>query len=173
MDKSEVRPLVQATLEKLLGPVHNIVVEIQWRSRFTSRAGDAQYKLRPYPHGVIRLSLPIWELADNSERYQTVIHETCHIVQKYLWPMSKAHGYEWQRLMRKCGLEPRRCHNVNTAPLKRRRQGEKFVIRCACREHTLGVVQTKWVKDGKKRYRCRLCRQELKYENITQKLSVG
>ncbi len=176
MEKHEVRPLVQATLEKLLGP-NNVVVEIQWKSRFTARAGDATYKLRPCPHGVIRLSLPIWELADDSERYQTVVHETCHVVQMYLHKPGEwtggPHGYKWQQLMRKCGVKPERCHKVNTAPLKRRRHGEKFVIKCGCREHTLGVIQTKWVKERKKRYRCRLCGQELKYENITQKLLVG
>lgn len=170
MKREEVRQLVTETLAHL--GHSNLTINIEWKSRFTRRFGDAQYKRTPYPHGIIRFSIPLWERATDEERRQVVIHELCHVVQaaehKQGTFSGGPHGYEWKRLMYKCGVKPERCHKIDRAGLRRKNVGQQFVIRCGCQVHTLGPVQTKRVKEGTKRYRCVKCKQELTYENVVK-----
>jgi predicted SprT family Zn-dependent metalloprotease len=147
-------------------------VTIIWRPRFTARMGDAcwaptmyKYEKMPTP-GVIRFSVPLWDRATEDERYQCVVHEVCHIVQyreaelnDTLWLRRRGrrkvqpHGREWKALMRKCGLKPERCHNVNTDGVSRKTEATY----CNCSEpHLVTPQKLRKIQRGAKYY-CKKC----------------
>ncbi len=135
----------------------NLSVRIEWNERFTARMGDASYRIAAGPR--IRLSSPLWPLAGEAERRETVIHEICHIVAFHESFLSgkriKAHGSEWKSKMRACGLEPLRCHkiDVSKAPGSRR----KMKIYCACDSpHMVSAKKYNKVLCGIN-YKCKQC----------------
>lgn len=122
---------------------------IDWKSKFTSRMGDALYATngqrvrrsseRFRIDGTIcraRFSIPLWLRATEEERRQTVIHEVCHLVAAHEAHLagrkvSSAHGHEWKAVMRRAGVTPKRCHSVSTKGL-----GKKTIpAKCRCGEH--------------------------------------
>lgn len=94
---------------------------LTWSSRLTSTGGTGGYSLY-INKGRIKLSSVLWKHATQADRIKLVIHEACHVVQRYLYPYSKPHGHEWKRLMRRCGLTPERCHSINTSACNYKRQ---------------------------------------------------
>lgn len=72
--------------------VHKI--DFEFNASFTSRLGDAKWD-RKRKRGRIRLSTPLWERASEKDRYETVIHEACHVIVGFVYPYRvSAHGNE-------------------------------------------------------------------------------
>jgi SprT protein len=151
------------------------VLRIEWNSRFTRRLGEAQYSYlqkRPdvfnmsgksEPTAAVRLSVPLWERASEADRHETVVHEVCHLVdchEAFLAnrPNGKPHGVMWQRLMRRCGVEPRTYHNVDRTGLKRRQR--RYPATCGCREVLLSGVRVSRMRRGAE-YRCTKCGKKI------------
>ena len=97
-------------------------VSVTFNDRFTGRAGDANYgKMR------IRLSTPLWPRMTEQDRYTTIVHEACHIIVRHERQLKgwspyfgvTAHGIEWKQAMRKCGLNPTRCHKIDRTGIHR------------------------------------------------------
>lgn len=145
---------------------------VDWKSRFTSRMGDALYatngsrvrrsseKFRV--NGTVcrmRLSIPLWTRATETERENTVIHEICHLVAAHEAHLhgtnvSSAHGYEWKSVMCRAGVTPKRCHNVSNKGLSSRR---RIPAKCACKDHELTPLVAGRILGGAK-YTCRGCK---------------
>ncbi len=88
------------------------MIRVRWNKRFIRKFADAMFGKSP-PRGIIRLSPRIWERATETERRETIIHETCHVVAFHLHGIEiKPHGAEWKEAMANCGVEPVRCHNI-------------------------------------------------------------
>lgn len=97
----------------------------------------------------------------------TVPHEVCHVVQRQLYPTSKAHGYEWTRLMLLLGLSPSRCHSYNTTPARQRSPMKRpYVYTCACDTHAMTQIVHRRIQSGRE-YVCRNCRQELVFSHYS------
>jgi len=97
-------------------------ITVEWNSRFTRRMGDALYSPITF-QAKIRLSTPLWPRATEQDRFETVVHETCHVIVKYRFnPLIKDHGPEWKEAMRNCGVEPLRLHSVDRTGLARRQR---------------------------------------------------
>lgn len=126
--KEQVEKWVQQTLTKLRFGF--LKLRIEWKDSFTARMGDANSVLLR-----VRFSVPLWSRASERERYETVVHEVCHIVAgvKHHHRV-KPHGAEWRALMREAGVEPRRCHNVDRTDLTRR--AERINISCPSCDQT-------------------------------------
>lgn len=156
---------------------------IEWNDRFKRRAADACYKRNSIHR--IRLSTWLWPLKTIEERRETAIHEAAHVAAPYLAlkrrgafqnPLNDmpgsvqfirtpkiGHGYEWKRLMRQAGLQPKRCHNIDTYGLgisKRRGPRKKIhvlVKGCACPDGlVVGPTVAQRLKRGVQ-YSCRKC----------------
>lgn len=111
----ECRELVRWAFKRMGHPYLCDKINISFNKRFTRRMGDASFITKQ-----IRLSgSELWARATPEQRRQTIIHEACHIVQALLSPSERPHGPVWRQLMVKCGLEPKRCHSVSRAGLKR------------------------------------------------------
>jgi SprT protein len=134
-------------------------LKIRFSKRMTASMGRA--KFTPRPHGyeaLVTLSTPLWERSNEEERRTTVIHEVCHIVACHeAWaavlPPPKAHGPQWQALMRACGVEPERTHHVNVAGLGRR----QFLAVCSCKDHAVTEAFHSKLVQGTKA-RCTICK---------------
>ena len=93
---------------------------------------------------------------------ETVPHEVAHFVVDQLWGLRRvrAHGAEWQSVMRALGAEPRAtaCYDLTGLPVRRQR---RFAYRCACNTHQLTTCRHNRVQRGQARYHCRQCGQPL------------
>lgn len=152
---SEILDLVRETLFKLGCGGLSGIVKVEWNSRFVWRMGDAQYK--PVPR--IRLSTPLWPLATEAQRRETVIHEVCHVVDRHLSSVDLTyrrdghHGRSWRLLMLKCGEAGTRCHTVKRPP-EMRRKTQQIEMSCGCR-----VFLYTPAKAG--RYFCKTCKNKI------------
>ena len=132
-------------------------VRVEFNSRFTSRMGDATPSKKR-----IRLSAPLWAKATDEQKHDTIVHEACHIAQYLKYPVDKKinppHGYIWKSLMVRAGVDPSRCHNVDTSELKRKRA--RHPARCKCQTHMISSIRYNRMKNGKL-YKCTKCNEPL------------
>jgi len=127
------------------------IVRWEWNDSFTARLGDADAQ-----KGLIRLSTPLWARATEQERKQVVKHEACHLItrQRYGWAVS-SHGPEWRATMRRCGLQPDRCHKVDRTDLVRR--APRYAVTCKCGANkSFAPTRFRRLLSGTQ-YRCKLC----------------
>jgi predicted SprT family Zn-dependent metalloprotease len=135
------------------------IVSVSFNDRFTSKGGDASWSKKR-----IRLSSPLWPRMSDKDRYQIIVHEACHIVafQKHGIYISP-HGKEWKQAMRQCGLNPDRCHSVDTTGLRRRMP--RYPFTCACQTHMISKIKRNRFFRGIM-YRCYHCHTQLFPEPI-------
>lgn len=148
----EIKKVVDKTLRKC--KCKNLIgkIKIEFNGRFTQRLGDARYNPKS-KKGEIRFSRPLWPRTDDTERYNTIVHEVCHIVTHKLHGYAaKAHGREWKDLMILCGVKPDRCHNV---PVDHRFQ-QRVSAWCECQEHLITKNKRTRIINGQL-YFCRTC----------------
>jgi SprT protein len=191
-DRVKVAEWARETLAKLgVGEMEDLLT-IKWSGRFTSRMGDAAYGYSAYAKRAyvdlkrrriskreaaqlaargeptqfrIRFSKKLWPRASEKERYETVVHEVCHLVAFHMAAMAskriKPHGPEWQSLMRECGAAPDRCHDIDNSDLRRKPKNRVHAT-CGCEKgHYLTPYKAGLVAAGYL-YTCRACRQSLK-----------
>ena len=132
-------------------------VSISFNDRFTRRLASANYHKRS-----IRLSTPLWERATPKERYETVVHEVCHIVCDSTGPGVSAHGWQWKKAMVVCGVAPERCHSIDRTGLKRTTKVYTSTCRCPGEGQNARIIKitlnmAKKIRAGI-RYSCRTCK---------------
>jgi SprT protein len=78
------------------------LIYFEFNDRLTSIWGRAHRDER-----IIELSTLLW-LGRPEKRYDTVVHEVCHIIvwEKY-GHSAKPHGKEWRRCMKRANLKPK------------------------------------------------------------------
>jgi predicted SprT family Zn-dependent metalloprotease len=132
---SQCQRVIDWTFDTLGCPELKKMTTLKFNRRFTARLGDAGRKLvemNTYRYTIRLSSSQLWSRATIKERYETIVHEACHIAQFYKWPKgTDAHGVEWKSLMRACGVKPTRCHTVDRTGLKRKTRRVK-VFGCTC-----------------------------------------
>jgi predicted SprT family Zn-dependent metalloprotease len=134
-----------------------------WNNRFTDKAGDA--KITSSGTGRIRLGSKVLALADEQTVIDTIVHETCHIIDLFINGRDNSgtdgHGPKWQELMKRCGVVPERYHCINTDCLRKR-----FEASCACKTHKITANSLTKMKRGVK-YRCLLCKTFLRCTQLS------
>ena len=135
-------------------------IRVEWSTRLTNAMGKA---FCPRVLGMpqrIKLSTQIWPRASHEERRQTTIHEVCHIIAYHEALLNNIrinpHGYEWEVLMRRCGVPPERCHEVNLLGIGNR----THVAKCACSEHAITTRIANAIRNGSSRH-CSRCKTTL------------
>ena len=128
------------------------------------RGNPATWQTQP----IVRLNEELLTNPDYFDRLlnKTLPHEICHIVQYQVFPGSKPHGWEWQRLMISLGLEPHRTHDMPVTPAKIHRR--PFIYTCACegKEFTLTRRLHEKVRNKAQRRYCPICRHTLIFSHI-------
>jgi SprT protein len=94
----------------------------------------------------------------------TVPHEVAHYIVHCLHGLHRVqpHGREWRAVMADFDADPSVTGDFDLTGIPARRQ-RRFRYRCACREHAVSTRRHNTVQQGRGRYECRLCRQELVY----------
>lgn len=78
------------------------MISFEFNNKLTSTWGKAHRDKK-----IIELSTLLW-LARPGDRYDTVVHEVCHIIVWYKYSSSaKSHGKEWRDCMRRAKVSPR------------------------------------------------------------------
>jgi SprT protein len=95
----------------------------------------------------------------------TVPHEVAHYVTDMLFGIRRVrpHGAEWQAVMRAFNADASRTADYDLSGIPVRMQ-RRFGYRCACLVHQLSTRRHNQVCRGAMRYFCRLCGEELRYE---------
>lgn len=117
---------------------------------------------KAYPRtNEIRLNLILMD-ENFTDFIKTVIpHELCHLWKQQLGLPGGPHGENWQRLMRRMGIdEPQRCHQYDTSRAGVRKM-RRFPYLCDCREYKMSATQHRRARQGTT-YRCRKCKAPLK-----------
>jgi SprT protein len=144
----------------------NLIVNVEFNNRFTRRLGDARVTQIVPGHyqGTIRLSAPLWMRATATERFETIVHECCHLVQRYTemsqgLVRSDSHGKFWQNLMKECGVKPTRCHKVDRTGLKRTVRRVRAYCACAQGHMITKNRRTKMMRGHS--YSCKRCSETI------------
>jgi SprT protein len=157
-DTVNVRALVCLTCTALGAPFLGSQIIIEWKTRFTSKLGDAAFRLLR-----VRFSVPLFRLASIDERRATIVHEVCHILNRELHGNAvQPHGDEWKLLMLLAGELPERCHVVDNSSLKRPAVRESAA--CACRTHSITRARANKMRAGR-HYSCTICKTRLAFAN--------
>jgi SprT protein len=81
-------------------------------------------------------------------------HELAHVLVFHHHPRySRAHGWEWAKMMRFIGQSATRCHSMEAVPA---RVGSQYEYKCACSTYHLSAVRHRRSVSGGK-YRCKKC----------------
>jgi SprT protein len=139
-------------------PLDRNSFEIQWNARMRSRAG-----LCIPGHARIELNPHLLKTGRVFE--EVLVHELCHLSVSRRWPRAQPHGSRWASLMRQCGFEPRRCHEL--VP-ERRYRHRRWEVPCPCRIHTVATVTFRRILGGT-RYRCTKCQGFLSHSEAFRK----
>jgi len=103
---------------------------------------------------------------------RTVPHEVAHLVtyrkyivgSSYAYRTVKPHGYEWQLVMAKLGVEDAtRCHSYDTSETKQKKNVTTYQYKCNCKTYEFTARRHNKVKASHAWYSCRLCRAKLVY----------
>ena len=103
-------------------------------------------------------------LQENEEAMvqEVVVHEVAHLVTSAMHgPAADPHGEEWKRVMRGLGAVPSTTHSFDVANAAVGRFVFKW--RCTCREAVFSERKHKRLMVGRSAFKCRLCKQRLRY----------
>ena len=173
-----VREYVNYVCDELGVPQVGKDIDIEWSNRMTRVMGCAKVLNLGYPVGDCRVrfrarvqfSSKIFELAGEKEQDETVVHEVCHVVARYIDNQLvtrqgfNGHGQFWASLMKKVGVPPTRYHCVNTTSLRKKVQ--RVNAYCLCEkpiEITLNRV-TKMMRGCA--YRCIKCKSLISLHGV-------
>lgn len=153
MTDNEIKQAIEACREKL---GITIPIFMEWNDRFTTKMGDACYYKY---YGRIRLSVKLFRRASEQDQRETVIHEVCHIAKEHLGYPGDHHGYWWKTLNYKCGIYPKRTHNVDTTGLSRKQ--DRYSVKCGCQNPpTITKNLLTRMRRGAA-YKCKACGQRI------------
>lgn len=168
-EKIQIGGLIQRKLCKI-GKSH---LKIQWsfNTSFTRRMGDAKPDL-DRSGGRLRFSTPLWPVASEAERTETVLHELAHILdfaengRRYNYGRRgrrtvERHGASFKRILISLGGTGDRTHNVNRDHVKRKQARWSFPCPGCQTPISFGkAMRTRWITRGQIR-QCRCCKTSL------------
>lgn len=153
------------TFDELNCPLSVDDIHVSFNKRFTRKLGVATYHpLKKFyapngwTHYKIQFSHKYWMKGTEEEKIETIVHETCHIVD-YFNRKTSDHGPIWQNLMIRCGFEPRACKSVSFEI------AEYKYAWCECRKHKITKNRYGRIRNGTNNYVCRHCKTYLTLNN--------
>jgi predicted SprT family Zn-dependent metalloprotease len=108
MTNKTIRELIRFACECNRCPKVANLIRFEWSNRMTVTMGSVEGVAGGYH---IKLSTKLFARVDEEDQRDTIIHETCHVIDGFLNNVGMSHGEGWRECMRRTGLEPRRCHN--------------------------------------------------------------
>lgn len=171
--KAEVIAIVQEfilTARKRFGDKVKTVPEVQFKTKGRT-AGWCRYDHFTGKHTIDINPILLNENKDEMLNV-TVPHEVAHCVVHQLydhsnrWSKPQPHGWEWQSVMRAFGLDPDRCHCMDTSTVEKlRNNGVTFAYKCNCQVHHVSQIKHTKMQRGQTRI-CKSCRGKLVFDNV-------
>lgn len=162
---NDIRDIVDMVCDECGEPDLAQQIWWEWNNRLTRTIARASYTKKRIQFS--RKVFPLYAKEENRQ-YKIVVHETCHLVAYYKFGIRiKPHGYEWQCLMRKCGVAPERCQPELPEARKFDRKQIRYKAYCECKTHFItGRVRANILR-GVNRV-CLSCGSRLKTTNIAE-----
>ena len=107
-------------------------IEIRYDLKSRRLAGEAIYNYGDRSRLIMRLNPIMWNYNKQHYIYDTVVHEWSHLVDVYFNGKSSHHGSNWQSIMRKAGVTPTRCHNMEIPKEVRVGRSAPPTTTCTC-----------------------------------------
>jgi predicted SprT family Zn-dependent metalloprotease len=132
-------------------------IQVRWNRRFTATLGRATFDTC-----LIELSSKMWNIVDDFEHRQVVVHEACHLFtrekmrQRGLAGYYPEHGVVWHQLMALCGYPAaaiRFEYTLDRLP--------KYLVHCRCRDHFVSPQMMGRIRRGDE-YRCKFCKSRIR-----------
>jgi predicted SprT family Zn-dependent metalloprotease len=155
MTNKTIRELIRFACECNDCPQVAKLIRFEWSNRMTTAMGNAKgCNATGY---LIKLSTKLFTRANEEEQRETVIHEVCHVVDRFVNKGRMSHGEGWKVAMRHTGLEPRRCHKVTTLV-------KRFIYACPndCFDYKLSTRMHNSINKGDLRI-CIKCRRDISF----------
>lgn len=129
---------------------------------FFQRSTTAGYVI-PRRDNVVYLNLELLKRNKDFFEKDTIPHEVAHLfADKIATFAERPHGKTWKKIMKNVfGIEPKRCHSLNTEGVGKRVKKYKYI--CKCQKHEMSSVAHKKMQAKKATYRCRKCYSTLTY----------
>jgi predicted SprT family Zn-dependent metalloprotease len=154
---AEVRKVVEDTCTHCGYATVASAITLAWSNRMTAAMGNAAYKRDG--SFTVKLSTPLFLRATVEERRQTVIHEVCHVLDKVVNKVRMSHGRSWKGMMRRAGVAPKRCHNVDNTGLRKARKSYRYACPHGHREYVLGPIRHRNMQQPyRRKYVCHVCK---------------
>lgn len=95
---------------------------------------------------------------------ETIPHEVAHYITDQVYGLRniRPHGKEWQALMLRFGVEPRRTFSYSLEGIPTRTQ-KRFPYACSCMQFEITTRRHNSIQKGRMEYRCRQCGSKIKY----------
>jgi SprT protein len=134
--------------------------------QFFKKSRTAGY-VQPMTSSLVYLNLEL--VKQNRQHFEkdTIPHEVAHLFARKLQvlknlPVEGAHGKTWKMVMRRVyGLEPTRCHSLDTSGIGKCVSRFRYI--CNCRKHEFTAIRHNKVQSGKQSYRCGSCKSRLTF----------
>ena len=162
MDNKTLQTLILNEVKKVLDKYNKLYPDNQIKFgelnyKFNLRgvvAGKASYFKRTLYFNLILAKENFLDFTSN-----TIPHEVAHLFTRKIYPDSKPHGREWQRIMLTGGYKPVRCHSYDTQTIKAKRpQKITYPYTCKCgKKFNISKLIHGRIKAGQKRY-CVKCK---------------
>lgn len=110
-DQREARQVIDVTFAQLGAPELIKKIVVRWRRMYRD-VGASEWTIRKADNSVtemqILLSERLWPYMSRKQRYDTLVHEVCHIVDVHRGNLyGDPHGPTWSTLMRRMGVAPK------------------------------------------------------------------
>jgi predicted SprT family Zn-dependent metalloprotease len=131
MNTAQIKELASYCLDEC-GVTH-LPFEVRFNNRLTAKVASAH--LMNWNRGIITIASKWWEILNEDEKENTVVHEACHLAaakldhKRVLREGLAGHGQFWQSLHLKCGRQPER---YCTRPRQEVAPNSMYNIQCSC-----------------------------------------
>lgn len=165
--QTEIRKAVKELIEKGndLFPTAKLnynSIEIRFSLYGKSRTGYAWYNYDGNGNSILNFHPAVAQQNPQAYIDQTVSHEVSHLFQSKLYPTSKPHGREFQRVAQKLGNSGRRCSSYNMSQIKGKAK-KRFVYTCDCMTHKVTKQKHDKLQMMPWRYTCTRCHSDLRW----------
>lgn len=148
MNTTQIKELADYCLDEC--GVSHLPFVIKFNNRITAKVATAHFGWFGYGadckrQGIITIASKWWEVLNEQEKENTVIHEACHLAADTLDRMRvlreglKGHGAFWESLHWKCGRKPER---YCTRPREEVAPNFRYTINCPSCGATYSVTKT-------------------------------
>ncbi len=95
---------------------------------------------------------------------ETIPHEVAHYIIDQLYGIRnvRPHGKEWQSLMLKFGVEPKRTFSYSLDGIPTRTH-KRHTYTCGCMQFEITTRRHNMIQQGKAKYSCRQCGDKIKF----------